>query len=354
MSLINSKDELAVRCIYCAHNKPASDEHYLPECLGRFENFKCLDDRICRDCNNRIGRELEDQFCRAGEIGIMRHRLGIGGKKSHKITVDPFERGSSGASRLEMRGKIPGSDKEVRLRLIKGTKHIEYLTQIIVTTESGEEHEITIPEDMTEPEKFRDELRKRGIGRITLLSLIAPEADSERLSTLVSGIPTKSESGWERLPMTGSTYTWTKYEVTSKYFRAIAKIAFHYVLEHLPFRGDEDMFSEIRRFIMEGGKVDDFVMWSDKLDNQILGVVKEKIVPQFYCHITTAAANPKVVSSRLQFFLGPDSIPPVYKVILAKNDTGVKRSVESGHLFGYYSDGPKDGKDGFMVKLMAL
>lgn len=119
-----SGGQLIVRCIYCGQDKPASDEHYLPECLGRFENLECLDDRICRDCNGDIGRELEDQFCRAGDIGLMRHRLGIGGKKSHKVKVDPFERGSSGASRLEMKGKIPGQEREVRLRLIKGTKNV--------------------------------------------------------------------------------------------------------------------------------------------------------------------------------------------------------------------------------------
>lgn len=82
--------ELVVRCIYCREEKPASVEHYLPECLGRFENFESLDDRICRDCNNEIGRQLEDQFCRAGEVGLMRHRPGIAGKKTHKVKVDPF------------------------------------------------------------------------------------------------------------------------------------------------------------------------------------------------------------------------------------------------------------------------
>ena len=39
-----------------------SRKNYLPEALGKFRGFKGLDDRICKECNGRCGREFEDQF----------------------------------------------------------------------------------------------------------------------------------------------------------------------------------------------------------------------------------------------------------------------------------------------------
>ena len=343
-----------IRCIYCNQNKPPSPEHYLPACLGKFENFDCLDDRICVACNNEIGRQLEDQFCRSGDIGFMRYRLGIGGRSSHKTKVNPFERGSSGAGALQMTGKIPGQDREVRLQLIKGTKTIEYVPQVILITESGEQHYVPIPDDMTDPSQLQKKVEALSLDKLKQLSLIATKSDIDRIQKLASALPVQVDSGaWEDLPMTGSTYTWTKLVITSKFFRAIAKIGFHYLLKHLPsFRGDEDFFGDIRRFIMEGGDVSQFVTWEG--EDQILGDVKNGLVPPVYSHIVTAAAKTREIVCRLQFFLGPDSIPPVYRVRIGSNNTSPLYTADSGHFFGYYSDGPKNGTDGFMISLLAL
>jgi hypothetical protein len=49
---------------------------------------------------------------------------------------------------------------------------------------------------------------------------------------------------------------------TEKYFRGLAKIAFHYFLKHMEgFHGSEDAFSDIRNFIIDGRRedVDTFV-----------------------------------------------------------------------------------------------
>lgn len=52
--------------------------------------------------------------------------------------------------------------------------------------------------------------------------------------------------------------------LTDRYFRAIAKIGFHYFLTQFPqYNGHEPMFSAIRRFILEDGsgveRANDFV-----------------------------------------------------------------------------------------------
>jgi len=42
-------------CIYPGPHGVMSDEHYLPAALGRFEGYDPLYDRVCRNCNKRIG-----------------------------------------------------------------------------------------------------------------------------------------------------------------------------------------------------------------------------------------------------------------------------------------------------------
>src|SRR5689334_16868560 len=65
------------KCIYCGDEKELSREHYLPECLGRFENYETLDDRICTECNHKLGQLVDEQFCRGGQVGYFRTFLGI-------------------------------------------------------------------------------------------------------------------------------------------------------------------------------------------------------------------------------------------------------------------------------------
>lgn len=84
---MTKRQKIIGKCIYCGEEKEMSAEHYLPECLGRFENFESLDDRVCRDCNNNCERELEDQLCRAGELGFVRYALGIQGKKIKRMLI---------------------------------------------------------------------------------------------------------------------------------------------------------------------------------------------------------------------------------------------------------------------------
>jgi len=59
---------------------------------------------------------------------------------------------------LRMRGSIPGRNEEVRLQLVKnlrtdGTVGVDYIPQLIVTSESGGIHHIVLA-NMTEPEEL--------------------------------------------------------------------------------------------------------------------------------------------------------------------------------------------------------
>lgn len=296
---------------------------------------------------------VDEQFCRGGEVGYFRTFLGITGKKSHKLKVDLFQRGAAGASELRMKGSIPGTDEEIRLQLVKtmatdGTVEVDYMPQLIVTTEDGEVHHILLG-NMTEPEQLQNRLGELKVGGLKQVNVIAPEIDLERIEKLTSFVPALQKENWERLPDKGVTYTKTEFEVDDRYFRAVAKIAFHYILKHFRhFRGDEPMFAGIRNFIMKGGNISDFVTWKDK---QIIEIQKG-LTPNTWAHLIVARADENRVSCRLQFFLGPNCKPWVFTVAIARNESKLVYDITSAHSFVYYEGGPRNGKFGVMDPML--
>ena len=350
---VNNRFPKSGKCIYCGNDKRFSREHYLPECLGKFKGFETLDDRICKECNGHCGRQLEDQFCRSGEIGFLRYGLGIEGKK-RKEDVNPFARGSSGSSPLKMKGKILEQDGEVHLQMVKGSRQgrvvgVDYIPQIILHTESGQVHHVLLT-DLDQPEQLRMKIDQLNVGKITRVNLIAPEADRERVEQISSIFPELAQAEWENLPTSGPTFTKTEFEVTDKYFRAIAKIGFHYVLKHFRhFRGDEEIFAGIRNFIMNGAPIQDYVNWTDK---QLIEQFRNGYCPTTFGHVILGRANEHFIWSKLQFFVGPDTLPLVYTVAIGRNKPLLIYDLTSGHQFSYHENGPNDGFAGLMDELI--
>ena len=46
-----------MKCIICKEERNESDEHIIPEALG---NKKLITKRVCKDCNNRLGYNVDD------------------------------------------------------------------------------------------------------------------------------------------------------------------------------------------------------------------------------------------------------------------------------------------------------
>ncbi len=253
-----------------------------------------------------------------------------------------------------MKGKLSEQDGEVHLQLVKGSRQgrvlgVDYIPQIILYTESGKVHHVLLTQ-MEHPEDLRTRIGQLNIGKITRVSLVAPEADRERVERVSSIFPELGQSQWENLPTSGQTFTRTEFEVTDKYFRAIAKVGFHYILKHFRhFRGDEDIFARIRNFIMNGGPIQEYVNWTDK---QLIEQFKNGYCPTTFGHVILGRANEHFIWAKLQFFVGPDTLPLVYTVAIARNKPLLIYDLTSGHQFSYYEDGPKDGFAGFMDELV--
>ncbi len=345
------KGRVFSKCIYCGLELALSREHPLPRCLGNFRGYETLDDRVCAACNNSF-KQIEEQFCRSSPEAFFRERLAIKGRKRGE-KVSPFHRGSAGAPPLMMKGKVPGEDFEILWKFNPGTGNIDYMRQLILFTEKGDIEIIVIPDDMKVPEQLQEKVKeageKLGVKRFKEARIFAPESEIDLLNYLLSNLQHDSKIEWSKSPEKGTVPTETTVTVTSRYFRALAKIGFHYFLKQMDrFHGSEEIFADIRDFITQGkiGAVDKFVQSSAA---QISTEVANGKRPENYCHLLVAGVNHKWLISKLQFFLGPDFLAPVYVIKVGENPSPIYYREVHSHAFVYYENGPQDGYDGIVL-----
>ena len=101
-------------CIYCKERTADAREHYLPQCLGRFENFEPLLDRLCDGCNHEIGGELEREFCRRSPEAVVRSVNWIKGQRrgsqKNRKPARIYQPEKVGGRHLYMLAPIPTED----------------------------------------------------------------------------------------------------------------------------------------------------------------------------------------------------------------------------------------------------
>src|SRR5262249_7324586 len=113
---------------------------------------------------------------------------------------------------------------------------------------------------------------------------------------------------------------------------------------------DEAIFDGLRKFIMDGGDISNYVIWKKK---QVIVDVMMGLVPEAYCHSIIANATDRFIWCNLQFFLGPKNPrPDVYTVKVAENNSPLQYSMSSAHQFCVYPGGPKDSFDGLMEPMI--
>lgn len=113
------------------------------------------------------------------------------------------------------------------------------------------------------------------------------------------------------------------------------------------FRGDEQSFTSIRKFIKEGGLIDNFVTQSSV---PILTFPHPNIRPKGWGHVLLFENINNILQVRIQFFLGPNYNPPVYVVRLSDDKISVEDSWK-GHYFSYFESGPIGNYNGEVSEL---
>jgi hypothetical protein len=126
-----------------------------------------------------------------------------------------------------------------------------------------------------------------------------------------------------------------KGEFAAAYFRALAKIGFHYALRYIPtITGNEGVFRALRDFIKQGT--------GDHA--QFLTACKTALNPAGPPgHVLTAIANPhSPIVVNMQFFAGCETELPQWRLVLGDNPSAVHVEQASAHFFSYALEG--DGR----------
>jgi hypothetical protein len=329
-------------CLYCP-KEADSVEHPLPAAFGEFEEAPLLDARICEACNNKRLGVLDEQLCRSGPEAILRRFFGIQGR-SNREKVNPYHRGSAGGQRLRMKAYDQSLGIEVELES-RGGYEARQLCQMVFVEASGEMRHLVIPDDLDTPEKLRDAYRKLGVKDIAkaTIQLICDPEERVRLEPLILAV-------WPRVSFSAPVLGATQFEkavidlqLTDRYFRAIAKIGFHYFLTQFPdLSGSEPCFSEIRHFILEErGSIMLANKFVGKRSGPLLGELRGGSRPDgWVAHVLAGEIRPGACLAHVQLFVCQDYPAPAYTIRLGTFESSSSIRARR-HAYIYFEEGKK-------------
>jgi hypothetical protein len=338
-------------CMYCG----AADvtvEHPLPRGLGNFKDYVPLTDRVCTRCNSICG-QLDEQLCRCGSEAFFRKFLGISGRSEHD-DVNSFYRGSSRGGRLEMLGTNHETGEEKELEL-EGPNSVRELRCVKFVAEDGSTHTIPIKDGMTRGE-FRKNVASLGFKFFKQANISAASEEIPWVESLFEGFEMERKVEWVKPtgPIMYGPFS-VKFTVNDRYFRAIAKIGFHYFLTKFPrFRGDEHFFSDIRNFIMNSCPIDDISQFVTYSRREFVLQLRTGGRLAVWGHLMAAYADHMGLGAKVQLFVGPQSRSIVYTVRLGSNPSAIHYSESYANFFAYYPPEKRVAFDGEVAELSAV
>ncbi|HEY3988319.1 MAG TPA: hypothetical protein VGM02_03405 [Acidobacteriaceae bacterium] len=331
------------KCIYCLADTNTL-EHALPAAFGEFTNSPNLESRLCADCNSRCLGLLDQQLSRCGPEGFLREYYGVEGRPKH-AKINPFARGSAGGRRLDFSTVDRNFGAEVNLEIVNGvTRQICEL--IFIEIASGKPHHLPLREGMTAAQVREGMTRLRIIEPFETRASFYP-TEQEWVQKLIREVcPTVTFSEIKSLSNIIETPI-VKFELGERYYRAFAKIGFHYFLTQFTmYTGHEEMFARIREFIYVDTKepirrVNEFM--NERQLPLLVNMLNPDVVPNGWrAHILAAETKPGVCLAHVQMFLTEEwaRVGPIYTIILAK-DVPVTQHNNFAHLYQYFPDGKK-------------
>lgn len=331
----------AARCIYC--QAPADSlEHPLPAAFGEFREAPLLDGRICRSCNNARLGILDEQLTRSGPEALLRRFYSIRGRSKTHEGVNVFERGSADGHRLDLRAKDDTLGIEIALEIENGTPR--QMRHIVFVEESGKTHHLPIQKGWSAQELL-DAFNRLGVVQPCRdVRFFYGSDEKEWVERLI-------KEAWPSVSFGEGTVGSTMYQgavgtvvLTDRYFRAIAKIGFHYFLTQFPeYTGHEPIFAAIREFIVQnGGGLDRVNEFIGKRENALLfEMLTPGVRPNGWrAHVLVAEMKPGECLAYVQTFVTEDWAAPIYAVRLAR-DPSIINSRAKGHAYTYYGNGPE-------------
>jgi hypothetical protein len=325
-------------CIYCKKREADAREHYLPQCLGRYQDFEPLLNRLCQKCNEAIGA-LEREFCRRSPEAVVRSVNWIKGQtRGSKRTRKPahlYQPEKLGGKHLYMYGPDPETGRDILWQTDAKPGAIKEISQFVLFDDQGEEtHHIPIPTEIRTGRELVEIFRAEGVDfPVPKAQVIASSGDEDRVQAICNELNWNFD--FQRRKGGRVPRQFLKGEFGLPYFRALAKIGFHYALRYIPtITGNEGAFGDLRKFIRDGAG--DY--------HQFLTECKTALNPDGPPgHILTAIANPNSpIIVNLQFFVGCKTELPQWRLVLGDNPTALYVEQASAHFYSYTRE--EDGR----------
>lgn len=322
-------------CIYCEKEIDpfaGQGDHIIPAAFGEFEDdihFR----KICVPCNNRIG-QLEQQILKCGPERIWRDIVIPSTNRSRKEKSKWCGAGGARSPQLF----AFQDDGFIKVHPTGNPMEAVPLDQLIVLDENDQKHYIRL-----DPAMMVESLKKKIDGiQIKKVEANWDISNKEKYMKLISEIFPKfkyeeksiTEAGKHEIPVR------TEFEVTDHYFRAIAKILFHYYLAHSKrSTGFETGFSTIKNFIVNGGEPNKIIV--------DVKAVKYPTKPNSWYHILAAKEDQSPILGSICLFIGPTSEVFEYTLNLGSLDSDIiSPTAYWAHRYEYYGCGVNKGKVG--------
>lgn len=334
------------KCIYCSRaidSKRGEGDHVIPAALGRFRDdlrFR----RICRDCNGRLGK-LEETLLRSAPEAFFRRIV--------QPVVKRRKRGdkwvaAQGGARPKFLRKHPDHTELVEV-CADDPRNVTPIDQLVIISPKTGEHHIRLFPAMTAAQ-LRAKIDALDLQPSERSYLHSDEANWDHYVRILREV-------WPDSPIVESESDQagvhrvlgrTEFRFSAHYWRAIAKIAFHYYLVTTVrgVLGDEPYFEDIRHFITEGG---DDTPFFEKPGARFLtpfGKLREggAILPSVWAHLLAADEERRAAVATVNLFLGPVRLPSSHHVTLGRFSTQlVVPGAQSAHAYIYEPDTADEG-----------
>ena len=339
-------------CIYCP-KPPDSPEHWLPRSLGTFGPLQVLNDKICDDCNQALGREIDPEFARVGPEAILRAGLGVEGR--HGPSKSPYY--YKAATEQPLRAVVPEAPEDEAGLLWEtvpgssGEPEGRLLQQLVIVDGSEKRHAIPFNIEWS-ADGLRKAVKNRGIesGKLTEIYL-DPEHLDRAKPTLSEVFPKFSAQHFGRSGA-GQQRRTILFEnrIGPTYLRAIAKIALHGALKFRPeLVGSEWEFDVLRRFIRRG----DLPMMNpvQYQNDRIIAGLGDGFMLKEWGHVVAVETTETTVFTKLQFFIGPGAIPPTWVVRIGRRPDHAPANTGVAYYARYLEAPSPDGHTGEMIPL---
>lgn len=339
---------MLTKCIYCDFQYDATKgegDHVVPRSFGQFRGAHIFRG-VCVQCNNKLGA-LEEELIRTGPESVLKRYVNTSGRRGRR----PGWPGASGIPPPAFYVKN-GDHRELAEVNPDNPDELRPIDQIILEVNECQYH-IEIPNKIS-ADAVRRKIHRIGIKETDVKCVrwwcsdsnyehykaVTAEIWPSWLSADVGDVP----AGIRRVSVT------IECRFTEQYYRAIAKVAFHYFLttSRLGFSGRESVFSGIKQYIVTGTNrsgifIDSSPPFVFPFGTQGDGSYR---APRRTMHVICAIESYAKVAVALYLFVGLRLAPsPHYIKIFDRPLPLYVRGRAYGHTYTYW-DGEAGGRVG--------